>query len=65
MLLTSVFSFFMWEIMHATIKKMNKHVMKLQKEVEDARDKLEAHQRVRTVQWTLILIPVSCRITEV
>lgn len=39
-------SFYMWEIMHATIKKMNKHVTKLQKEVEEAKDKLEAHRRV-------------------
>ena len=36
--------------MHATIKKMNKHVMRLQKEVEDARDRYDAHQRkVKTV----------------
>ena len=40
-----VFSFFVWEIMHSTIKKMNKHVTKLQKEVEEARDKMEAVQR--------------------
>ena len=39
-------SFYMWEIMHATIKKMNKHVTKLLKEVEEARDKLEASRRV-------------------
>ncbi|XP_064620133.1 nuclear cap-binding protein subunit 1-like [Lineus longissimus] len=38
-------SFYVWEIMHATIKKMNKHVAKLQKEVEDAKDRLEAAQR--------------------
>ena len=38
--------------MHSTIKKMNKHVIKLQKEVEEARDKLEAvDRRVHTVQF--------------
>ena len=39
------FSFYVWEIMHATIKKMNKHIMRLQKEVDDARDRYDAHQR--------------------
>lgn len=43
--LPSLPSFYVWEIMHATIKKMNKHVAKLQKEVEDAKDRLEAAQR--------------------
>ena len=38
----STFSFFVWEIMHGTIKKMNKQVMKFQKEVEDMKDRLEA-----------------------
>ncbi|XP_029633354.1 nuclear cap-binding protein subunit 1 [Octopus sinensis] len=38
-------SFFVWEIMHSTIKKMMKHVTKLQKEVEDARDKHESAQQ--------------------
>uniref|UniRef100_T1JFR4 MIF4G-like type 2 domain-containing protein n=1 Tax=Strigamia maritima TaxID=126957 RepID=T1JFR4_STRMM len=31
---------YVWEILHLTIRKMNKHVQKLQKEVDDARDKL-------------------------
>ncbi|XP_013421265.1 nuclear cap-binding protein subunit 1-like [Lingula anatina] len=38
-------SFFVWEILHSTIRKMNKHVAKLQKEVEEAKDKLEAAER--------------------
>lgn len=37
-------SFFVWEIMHSTIKKMCKHVSKLQKEVDEAREKYEAAQ---------------------
>ncbi|KAK2178619.1 hypothetical protein NP493_537g00021 [Ridgeia piscesae] len=35
-------SFYVWEIMHGTIKKMNKQVAKLQKEVEEMKDRLEA-----------------------
>lgn len=50
-------SFYVWEIMHATIKKMNKHVAKLQKEVEDAKDRLEAAQRkvnkLRLSSWCI------------
>lgn len=38
-------SFYLWEIMHSTIKKMNKHVTKLQKDMEEAKDKFEAAQR--------------------
>ncbi|KAG7237143.1 hypothetical protein INR49_032759 [Caranx melampygus] len=32
---------FIWEILHSTIRKMNKHVQKIQKELEEAKDKLE------------------------
>jgi hypothetical protein len=52
-------SFYVWEIMHATIKKMNKHVAKLQKEVEEAKDSLEAAQR--KVRSILIRFHLSCR----
>ena len=38
-------SFYLWGIMHSTIKKMNKHVIKLQKDVEEARDRYDAAQR--------------------
>ncbi|KAK6188882.1 hypothetical protein SNE40_004967 [Patella caerulea] len=38
-------SFYMWEIMHSTIKKMSKQVDKLQKDVDEARDKLDAQRR--------------------
>jgi len=31
---------YVWEILHLTIRKMNKHVHKLQKEVDEAREKL-------------------------
>lgn len=33
---------FLWEILHLTIKKMNKHVIRLEKEVAEARLKLKA-----------------------
>ncbi|XP_007228090.2 nuclear cap-binding protein subunit 1 [Astyanax mexicanus] len=36
--------FYMWEILHSTIRKMNKHVQKIQKELEEAKDKLEKQQ---------------------
>ncbi|XP_074649967.1 nuclear cap-binding protein subunit 1-like [Tubulanus polymorphus] len=38
-------SFYIWDILHTTIKKMNRHVIRLAKELEDARDKIEAAQR--------------------
>lgn len=31
--------------MHSTVKKMNKHVTKLEKDMEEAKDKFEAAQR--------------------
>lgn len=31
---------YVWEILHLTIRKMNKHVQKLQKEVDEAREKI-------------------------
>lgn len=37
--------FYVWEIMHATIRKMSKQVDKLQQDVEDAKDKLDAAKR--------------------
>jgi len=39
---SDISSFYVWEIMHSTIKKMNKHVSKLQKELDEARDKFDA-----------------------
>ncbi|KAM4555379.1 nuclear cap-binding protein subunit 1 isoform 2-T2 [Odontesthes bonariensis] len=38
---------FVWEILHSTIRKMNKHVQKIQKELEEAKDKLEKQQHKR------------------
>uniref|UniRef100_A0A667YUB7 Nuclear cap binding protein subunit 1 n=1 Tax=Myripristis murdjan TaxID=586833 RepID=A0A667YUB7_9TELE len=35
---------YIWEILHSTIRKMNKHVQKIQKELEEAKDKLEKQQ---------------------
>lgn len=41
---------FVWEILHSTIRKMNKHVLKIQKELEEAKGKLERqHKRVSLV----------------
>ncbi len=55
------FSFYVWEIMHATIKKMNKHVMRLQKEVDDARDKYDAYQRkVSLIKEILVIVIFAC-----
>lgn len=41
---------FIWEILHSTIRKMDKHVQKIQQELEGAKDKLEKqqHKRVKT-----------------
>ncbi|MGH0133444.1 UNVERIFIED_CONTAM: hypothetical protein FKN15_077359 [Acipenser sinensis] len=33
--------FYVWEILHSTVRKMNKHVQKIQKELETAKEKLE------------------------
>ncbi|XP_053284070.1 nuclear cap-binding protein subunit 1 isoform X2 [Pleuronectes platessa] len=38
---------FIWEILHSTIRKMNKHVQKIQVELEEAKDKLEKQQHKR------------------
>ncbi|XP_054453651.1 nuclear cap-binding protein subunit 1 [Anoplopoma fimbria] len=35
---------FVWEILHSTIRKMNKHVQKIQQELEEAKDKLDKQQ---------------------
>lgn len=46
----SVFSsprLFIWEILHSTIRKMDKHVQKIQQELEGAKDKLEKQQHKR------------------
>ncbi|XP_070598321.1 nuclear cap-binding protein subunit 1-like isoform X1 [Erythrolamprus reginae] len=38
--------FYIWEILHSTIRKMNKHVMMIQKELEEAKRKLaKQHKR--------------------
>ncbi|XP_048826262.1 nuclear cap-binding protein subunit 1 [Brienomyrus brachyistius] len=36
--------FYVWEILHSTIRKMNKHVQKIQRELEEAKEKLEKQQ---------------------
>ncbi|XP_025033201.1 nuclear cap-binding protein subunit 1-like, partial [Python bivittatus] len=38
--------FYIWEILHSTIRKMNKHVMMIQKELEEAKERLaKQHKR--------------------
>ncbi|KAL7988539.1 hypothetical protein Chor_007458 [Crotalus horridus] len=39
--------FYIWEILHSTIRKMNKHVMMIQKELEEAKEKLAKQQKRR------------------
>lgn len=41
------FRLFIWEILHSTIRKMDKHVQKIQQELEGAKDKLEKQQHKR------------------
>lgn len=43
----SSFRLFIWEILHSTIRKMDKHVQKIQQELEGAKDKLEKQQHKR------------------
>lgn len=43
----SSFRLFIWEILHSTIRKMDKHVQKIQQELEAAKDKLEKQQHKR------------------
>uniref|UniRef100_A0A8C5AC34 MIF4G domain-containing protein n=1 Tax=Gadus morhua TaxID=8049 RepID=A0A8C5AC34_GADMO len=35
--------FYIWEILHSTIRKMNKHVQKIQKELEEVKARLDKH----------------------
>ncbi|KAM8801889.1 nuclear cap-binding protein subunit 1 isoform 1-T1 [Rhynchonycteris naso] len=39
---------FVWEILHSTIRKMNKHVLKIQKELEEAKEKLSKQHKRRS-----------------
>ncbi|KAL7988540.1 hypothetical protein Chor_007459 [Crotalus horridus] len=41
--------FYIWEILHSTIRKMNKHVMMIQKELEEAKEKLAKQQKRRFI----------------
>lgn len=50
---------YVWEILHSTIRKMNKHVQKIQKELEEAKDKLEKQQHKKV--WEIaVLSPRLC-----
>ncbi|XP_036289148.1 nuclear cap-binding protein subunit 1 isoform X2 [Pipistrellus kuhlii] len=39
---------FVWEILHSTIRKMNKHVLKIQKELDEAKEKLARQHKRRS-----------------
>lgn len=48
--LSCVFRFYIWEILHSTIRKMNKHVLKIHKELEDTKARLaRQHKRVSSL----------------
>ena len=56
-----VCSCYVWEIMHSSIKKMNKHVQKLYKEVDEAKDRLEAaERRVRMLPAVILACEHIC-----
>uniref|UniRef100_A0A673IDB9 Nuclear cap-binding protein subunit 1-like n=1 Tax=Sinocyclocheilus rhinocerous TaxID=307959 RepID=A0A673IDB9_9TELE len=42
--------FYVWEILHSTIRKMNKHVQKIQKELDEAKEKLEKQQNKKDME---------------
>lgn len=46
---------FVWEILHSTIRKMNKHVQKIQQELEEAKDKLEKQQHKRVTSPATVI----------
>lgn len=57
---TSSGRFYVWEIMHATIRKMSKQVDKLQQDVEDAKDKLDAAKRkVNKIDYFVLILNVQ------
>lgn len=45
---------YIWEILHSTIRKMDKHVQKIQQELEEAKDKLEKQQHKRVTGRCLL-----------
>lgn len=45
---------YIWEILHSTIRKMDKHVQKIQQELEEAKDKLEKQQHKRVTSGPVI-----------
>lgn len=50
---------YVWEILHSTIRKMNKHVQKIQKELEEAKDKLEKQQHKKVWESLIWETPLS------
>ncbi|MGH0145688.1 UNVERIFIED_CONTAM: hypothetical protein FKN15_042877 [Acipenser sinensis] len=47
--------FYVWEILHSTVRKMNKHVQKIQKELETAKEKLEKQHSRRVVGYSIMV----------
>ncbi|XP_074424493.1 nuclear cap-binding protein subunit 1-like [Larus michahellis] len=49
--------FYVWEILHSTIRKMNKHVLKIHKELEETKARLsKQHKRVICVFFVFFFI---------
>lgn len=49
--------FYVWEILHSTIRKMNKHVQKIQKELDEAKEKLEKQQNKKVEEKHIFWLP--------
>lgn len=52
--------FYVWEILHSTIRKMNKHVQKIQKELDEAKEKLEKQQNKKVEEKPLFHCQDMC-----
>lgn len=52
--------FYVWEILHSTIRKMNKHVQKIQKELDEAKEKLEKQQNKKVEEKPLFHCQDTC-----
>lgn len=50
---------YIWEILHSTIRKMDKHVQKIQQELEEAKDKLEKQQHKRVTCGHVCTVPAD------
>jgi len=53
------FRLYVWEILHSTIRKMNKHVQKIQKELEDVKARLDKQQHKKVGEVAMFVV-ASC-----